>query len=255
MTKRILKATLCILLIIALMAGSSAATWWITERSVLYNEHTQSVKQNGMTFLGRYCTIEDYYNKLPDSFDPNSLNKSTELELLLAFSKYTMLYNDNNIVVRATYKGTKHNPELHMRAEFRFDNEEVLWGCPPGYSKIKDLMYFKSGNSYAYYTAEEYMHNYYKTGYEKGEEYLLILQYDNQIVRSHYSKGMYLEQLDNVFCINKLSGEYPSIKMFPGPVEYDATYFGAETKYVTADEFVELFMKAVNEYSVANGFS
>ena len=35
--------------------------------------------------------------------------------------------------------------------------------------------------------------------------------------------------------------------MFPGPVEYDATYFGAETKYVTADEFIELFIKAASQ--------
>jgi hypothetical protein len=49
--------------------------------------------------------------------------------------------------------------------------------------------------------------------------------------------------------LNKLSGEYPSIKMFFGPVEYDATHFGAETKYVTADEFVQLFIDAVNAYS------
>ena len=48
-------------------------------------------------------------------------------------------------------------------------------------------------------------------------------------------------------CLNKLSGEYPSIKTFPGPIEYDATYFGAETKYVTADEFIELFMKAASQ--------
>ena len=40
--------------------------------------------------------------------------------------------------------------------------------------------------------------------------------------------------------------------MFPGPIEYDATYFGAETKYVTADEFIQLFIDAVVEYGDAH---
>ena len=36
--------------------------------------------------------------------------------------------------------------------------------------------------------------------------------------------------------------------MLPGPVEYDATYFGAETKYVTDDEFIDLFITCAQEY-------
>jgi hypothetical protein len=77
--------------------------------------------------------------------------------------------------------------------------------------------------------------------FEQGERYLLFLSKTN--------KGHSIKFLEETLAICKLSGEYPSIIMLPGPAEYDATYFGAETKYVTADEFIQLFIDAVNAYS------
>lgn len=77
----------------------------------------------------------------------------------------------------------------------------------------------------------------YDKGFKHGEKYLLFI--DENSGDRFSLQG---------FAVGYLETDYPYIEIYPGITRYDATYFGAETKYVTANEFVRLFIDAVVDY-------
>jgi hypothetical protein len=76
---------------------------------------------------------------------------------------------------------------------------------------------------------------YYGAEYEEGKEYLII-----------YHSNRSYRKLGVPYHFAPLDGEYPYIEVYPDGTRYDATYFGAESKYVDKEEFVRLIKEAIN---------
>ena len=256
MGKKIIKRALCVLLVLSLMFVSSFSTFYFFEVSLIYSEVISYVitgeKDIEDVDLKKFYS-KDYGADINKGLD--SRGYTSDINDLMYYTCKSL----DGVIVRAKYLGRR---EARGGGKFKFKvNDILLKNGKFHIEKGEKIRYFAS-SSLRYYTFDEIAYHSYGTGYEKGEEYLLFLdQYTPASIYSdkptYYHMGGWLDRQNKYqfMCINKLSGEYPSIKMFPGPVEYDATYFGAKTKYVTADEFVELFMKAVNDYSAANGLN
>ena len=233
-----MKRILCVLISIILIISSGCITFYITEFSPLYDDYVKYKKSGENIFKDRGVTIADYYSKKPTNLDIASMAEKygfvSNIEKL-----YVFMLTRKSDIAKCTYLGRKFKTPYitGMSTIFEFEYNESVYG---GSS-------FKSGDSIVFHSPKVTLHYYsveelllYSSGdyYEKGEQYLLFSN------TRHTSSDL--------FIVCKLSGEYPSIKMFPGPIEYDATYFGAETKYVTADEFIQLFIDAVVEYGDAH---
>ena len=260
MNKRILKRLVCILLVLCLMFGSAYSVYYVTERSALYADLKYLCQFPDYKDSLSQFNIINYYKKLPQSFDPNKINVAS-MDGYLRTARFFIEWAYGgfqpqpscNAVVRAKYIGKTSNPEAKLRGEFKFKVTGVVIGDDFATIEIGDtVQLFSERYNLNRYSIAEYMLNYYDVKYEIGEEYLLFLIADSQVVnyKNDEVPYYYYYRPTNRIYLNKLSGEYPSMKMFPGPVEYDATYFGAETKYVSADEFVDLFYKAASEYEL-----
>lgn len=242
-----MKKFLCIFISIILIISSGAATLYVMEFSrIFYEYRVYKVNVGVNIFKERDVTFWNYYSKTPNDLDPVKLIENTKITadikgLYELIEKYSDDRISDSCVVKATYKGSKLRSEMlgdarvfYSEIEFELD-EKVLGDCS---DKVGDeISFFDDKAKLRCYSTIELLLHHYGEYYQKGEQYLIFKGEGSNL---YSNKVMYT-------C--KLSGEYPSIKMFPGPVEYDATYFGAGTKYVTADEFIELFIKAATEAS------
>ena len=218
------------------MLTSGGVAYLVAERCALYDDYVYYKRNEGVDiFKDLEMTFSEYYSNIPNDFDPLEAAERMELS-----TDVTKLFNTNvpdgdRVLLKATYLGETHGFEDRTVFNFQIDNiyfHEYIFSPKPG----DTIKIHEKANRLHYYTEKEFLLNYYGVAFEKGEEYLLFLDSN--------SRGRDISFVKNALAVCKLSGEYPSIKMFPGPVEYDATYFGAETKYVSADEFIELFMAA-----------
>ena len=234
-----MKKVFCILISIILILSSGGITFYITELSPLYNDYSYYREQGVSIFDDRGVTLANYYSKTPKDIDPVELAKSYSIESTDIQALYEIVYESKSEIrnwgiIKATYREKRRGIAYgSYYTSFKFECDEVLHGyCDV--NKGETIEFLSPKESLHYYSVDELMLHHYGEFYEKGEQYLIF-----------YLAG---SSPRNLISVCKLSGEYPSIKMFPGPVEYDATYFGAETKYVTADEFIDLFFREANEY-------
>ena len=195
--------------------------------------------------------IWEYYSSKPDWYEPYPTVYTLDKYFEAHAKKLPNGSNEKELVVmRGEFVTKKHNRRLdryYFNVNWYDDkiklssNEAVLVYKELGdkiykygtdsitlFESIRDEMYV------SYWTEYHLLLNYYGIRYEEGKEYLLITTtYRPQ--QSSPIKFYYYAPLD---------GEYPYIEVYPGPIRYDATYFGADTKYVSKDEFVELVAAA-----------
>ena len=240
MANKRLKRILCARIVLCLMFVSSFSVYYLTERSLIY----PNVVYNGLEL--NYDTLKEFYSKERDrsSIDSDLDNARTEITDL-----YYFLSNSNGcVILTGTYIGRS---PTNGGAEFKFQVNEVLLNSNDYPIKNGEKIQCFTSSDRAYYTNMELVFHSYGTEYEKGEQYLLFIEQhapvNDQSDKPGYSflGGPIAHDFYRFVYSAKLSGEYPSIKMFPGPIEYDATYFGAETKYVTADEFIDLIKNEI----------
>ena len=239
-----LKRIICFVLTLALAVGAGVSTYLVTERCAIYDDYVYYKRKEGTDiFKDLGITVSEYYTRLPKDFDPvkaaTDMELSTDVMELLATAGYAPINGDNRVMLRATYLGADHGFEIRTAFNFRI-NKIYSYEGKFDPTEGDTIRLYADADRLRYYTDTEFILNYYGVHFEKGEEYLLFL---NSSMR-----GRSISFVGNTLAVCKLSGEYPSIKMLPGPVECDATYFGAKTKYVTDDEFIDLFIAFAQEY-------
>ena len=239
--KIVFKRVFCVLLVLILVILSACVTFCFTEASSLYNRYLYDKYYYGVNIFKDYgVTVSDYYSKTPANFDPvkeaDTGNIKNDIGRELSAARTVLLGDNNYGIFKATYTSVKRDRYkfdgmTFVAALFCFDDCELVAGTAKEGYNIKDgkITVTTVGMDYNYYSLNELLHWYYGVGFVKGEQYLIISNSSN-----HH--------------IVRLGGEYPCLIMFPGAVEYDATYFGAETKYVDEDEFIDLFLTAAKEY-------
>jgi hypothetical protein len=174
--------------------------------------------------LKEHSMYEYYFSKVPTDF----VVKTDPVELKL-----------NVNVMHGKYLGKTHRQNTHEF--FYFINKGFL----EEHKVASKLMFVRCGfGDYAgIYSEEEdsyfcspitYMFNYYGIGFEVGKEYLVF-----------FSSSMY--GFGSQYVYAPLDGEYPYIEVYPGATRYDATYFGAESKYVSKEKFIELVSVRIYE--------
>ena len=217
----------CILLAVVIMLASSLATFIFIKDSIyVYDYHSLE-----------HLAPNEVNMKLPWNY----YSKKVPIHGTTPTFEEIISTKANICAARVVYKETVRKKK--PRATLIFDIKTLLYGNFEGETINLEM------SRYSYYSEFELL--LYRDGaeYKKGCEYLLLFEVDAdgtaRPLGSEQSDGINNKHHRNY--IAQLSGDYPSIKMVPGPVEYDATYFGAETKYVSADEFIELFIKAAQE--------
>ena len=234
------KKLVCVILTIALMFASSFSVYWVTQKSVLYKEIIAELIFHKNTDLSSF-SLKQFYSKNSSVYTERYMQKFyiNDMQEFLSVAG-----NDESIIVRAKYLGRKTNSQLLDRAEFKFEVCEVLLNTSTRKISAGDkIQYHQVHVEDQYYTTTDFVHYKYSVGYEKGEEYLLVL---NDFTSTYVVPNF--EESYGFVSVNKLTGEYPYIELCPGPVRYDATYFGAESKYVTPEQFIKLFMEALPGY-------
>ena len=76
-------------------------------------------------------------------------------------------------------------------------------------------------------------------GFERGEDYILFIPQGLTNMKKMVPQG--------IFPVAYFDGEYPRIIYHPFGIEIDATVMGAETKYVSKEEFIQLIYSAVEK--------
>ena len=243
--KNFLKITLCIILTFVLMFGAGASTYLVVERCAIYDDFVYYKRNEGVNiFRDMGMTISEYYCDVPTDFDPiataEKMELSTDPDILIKAMGYDTQWKDR-VVLSATFLGAKHGFEVRTQFEFQIDK---IYSYEGKFDPVEgDTITLKaSAERLHYYTQTEFLLNYYGVNFEQGEQYLLFLSKTN--------RGHDISFLSNTLAVCKLSGEYPSIIMLPGPAEYDATYFGASTKYVSNNEFLNLLTLRAQELVV-----
>jgi hypothetical protein len=234
-----LKKFLCVLISIILIISSAGVTFYITEISLIYSDYRYYKDSGTNIFKDHGVTLANYYSKTPTDIDPIELSErcgfSSDIQML--YKCVLRSQETNTAIMKVTYRGLNRKVEkrVGLVTETEFEVIETVYGRYSADTGDSVVIWLPK-TALHYRTAVELLLYHYGLFYEKGETYLI------------YYCGTFGP--DGILAVCKLSGDYPSIKMIPGPVEYDATYFGAETKYVSADEFIELFIKAARESGV-----
>ena len=221
--KKITKKSLIFLLIFSLLF-SSVGVYAFYTRFSFSGEYYKELKQDFCGTLKANSVYEYYFSKVPTDF----VVKTDPVELKL-----------NVNVMHGKYLGKTH----------RSNGEEFFYFINKGFLEkdktASKLMFVRCGwgNFISIYRGENdsyfcspitYMFNYYGIEFEVGKEYLVFF------VGSRYGFG-------SQYVYAPLDGEYPYIEVYPGATRYDATYFGAESKDVSKEEFIELVSGKVNE--------
>ena len=229
--KNAIKVSVCILLAVILVFTSSLATFCFIKDSVyiydLKNKKYYSAEQH------EQYKLWNYFDKVPKGLSYDGV-EAAELDQILQRA-------NKNHIARVTF--TEKISGKSIRTEFVFDVNEILLG---GYQSNTVSLRFGTDIP-SYYSSFEHMLYYHGAEYERGHEYLLFFETDEQ--GKTYPLGTFDKQnLTHLrYCIAPLDGEYPYIEVYPGTTRYDATHFGAESKHVTADEFAKLVINAISE--------
>ena len=176
--------------------------------------------------------IWDYYSKTPKWFDPKQH---------FSVDFWENFYSTNSSIARARFV-SEESAENEVSYSFyvndwiRKERESQRRDVTLTRKDLREFFCYSLKDFDEIYTSyrSEYqlMLSYYGAEYEKGQEYLII-----------YDTGYRLKSL---YYFAPLDGEYPYIEVYPGATRYDATYFGAESKYVDKDEFLRLIKEAIN---------
>ena len=240
MHKKIIKKVMCVLLVLSLMFVSSFSVYYLTEVSLIYSEVISNAVF-GYDSINDFNIKEFYSKEYKYDIDERLASSGyvTDVNVLLDYA----ILSSSGVIVKAKYLGRR---EVRGGGEFKFKVSEVLMNTGEYPIEKGEKIRYTAASDGRYYTFDEIVYHSYGMEYERGEEYILFLrqcapnlQYSDN-PRYVYMGGDLDRKIYRFACVSKLSGEYPSITIFPGSVEYDATYFGAENKYVTADEFVEM---------------
>ena len=152
----------------------------------------------------------------------NYFSKNTEYQLLKGDMSIedVLFYSD---IYYGKFEKISYSVESNERATFLFKHsggrrEFVSRGCVHEFYSREELALYQAG----------------RMEYEEGKHYLVFC--------SIFDNSMFLEGDDKnkVAVYAPLDEEYPYIEIYPGATRYDATYFGAASKDVTKEEFVEL---------------
>ena len=237
--KRLLLVFLALLVISGAVLGALAFAY----NDGYYYAHGQMLQRNPFKTVFYDKPIWEHYSINPDWFEP-------ERTRCMGFEEYLEEYSDEICVTRATFV---NEDKSSCRSEYLFnvtgwDKTKRVSMYNEAYLIYKDIpeniFYYSYQDSNSYYIGTEIytthhstytlMLSYYDVRYEKGKEYLLLSlpEYMRENL-SIFSGGKF-------YYIAPLDEEYPYIEVYPGAIRYDATYFGAETKDVTKEEFVEL---------------
>ena len=239
--KKVIGISVCVLLALIIVFTSALMTFCFIKDSIYYHElyYMDPLYTEGMN---SYFLPWNFYRKVPKGLSYDGV-EAVKLDDILQRAK-------TNNIARVTFTETVRGKRT--RAKFVFDINEMIVGNYHG--ETAELGFGTLAPSY--YSIFEHMLYYHGVEYKKGQEYLLFFETDGEGKTYPLGYNSVTQNLTHYrYYIAPLDGEYPYIEVFPGATQYDATYFGAKTKYVTADEFVELFMKAVNDYSAANGLN
>lgn len=120
-------------------------------------------------------------------------------------------------------KGIEYSSDTTFRTSFTFGVDNGIRRC-----------YSPNLVNYKFYSREELA--LYQAGveYEIGKNYMVFYNIDKT---ANFFTG---DDTSSVLVFAPLDGEYPYIELYPDGTRYDATYFGAESKYVEKEEFVRL---------------
>ena len=253
------KITVSVFLILALIVCSVTVTVQYTKRSMyFYDIQDMFYETDALEVLFKECPPWQYYSKFPKGVSYDDVASPSLDEVIDDMSNLYEFKSARRCLARCTFVKKVTNQSPSKRTELVFKVNEVALGKYP-YEYIH--LYFPR-NEQSYYTELEQMLNYFDVGYEEGEEYLLFLVIDDSY--NTYPQGMervvvgqrpsaagntLLNVTELVYpsyhFITKLSGEYPYIEFYPSLERYDATYFGANSKNVTASEFISLVYQAI----------
>ena len=209
--KKLSKMTICFILILSvLISGIGVYAYWT--RFSYYNTYWRELKKDFSGTLDNYPINEYYFSKAPRDFVPKT-------------EPINLDFRAN--VMRATYLGKSHRKG--GKEIFYFLSNEFLV-CEVEQKKIMAIpsrfSYEEWGENRDFFCSPlTYIFEYYGVEFEVGKEYLVFFS----AIGIHFR-----------YVYAPIDEEYPYIEVYPGATRYDATYFGAATKDVTKEEFVEL---------------
>jgi hypothetical protein len=138
------------------------------------------------------------------------------------------------------YKSSNVNV-LAKTTVYKFSVRERICFCGDCFENAKNIrMSFKFDllkNNRVFYSEAECTLAMHGKGFEAGKEYVIFPDEGrfDRFDRFIFNK---CEVLPRNFAIGYLDEEYPYIEFYPSLMRCDATFFGAETPYVSKEEFV-----------------
>ena len=257
--KKAIKITVSLFLTLSIIVCSVTLTLQYTKRSVyFYDIQDTFFETDAVDVLFKECPPWKYYAKFPKDISYDDVAVPS-LDSVIDDMGNVIYYGEvRRCLAQCTFVKKVTNDDPSKRTELIFKVNEVALGEYP-YEYIH--LYF-TRNEQSYYTELEQMLNYCGAGYEKGEEYLLFLVIDDSynthpqgaerivVGQTPSAAGNTLLNVTELVYpsyhfITKLSGKYPHMEFYPSMERYDATHFGADSKYVTTDEFVLLVRQAI----------
>lgn len=257
--KKAIKITVSIFLILALIVCSVTVTVQYTKSSMyFYDIQDIFFETDALDVLFKKCPPWKYYAKFPKDISYDDVAVPSLDSVIDDMSNFFDGRAFRRCLAQCTFVKKVTNDEPAKRTELVFKVNGIALGEYP-YEYIH--LYF-SRKEQSYYTELEQMLNYCDAGYEKGEEYLLFLVIDDSynthpqgtervvVGQSPPAAGNSSSNVTELVYpsyhfITKLSGKYPYMEFYPSMERYDATHFGAESKDVTADEFVSLVKQTI----------
>ena len=240
--KKTLKRSLCVFVVIIVLvslviSGLFVRSIYLSYRHDFFYSDNKNDLNEWLTVLEQY-PLREYLNPLPSWYSVED-NYERYKDILVPEKDHMRIFLTSTCPYYVTYKYS-YGKILENKTVYSFDVNKRLCSCYNCYdrNKIKLLCYYStlSRRNSAFYSDIECILAYYDKGFERNKEYIL---FPLSGYLSPDSKDFTTARIE-FFAVGYLDEEYPYIAVYPGDTRYDATSFGADSKYVTKDEFIDL---------------
>ena len=232
--KKIVISVSCTLLVV-LIVFFSVFAYWFSQNSMYIQDYKRSLRHStSKDDLKPFYKPSVYYSKEPEESDIKYAQAHTP-------DIYFRSYFAAHVTFILDYKNQ------HTRGGYAFKINKMFVKNAKVYNRSITLR--SNHPNFSYYTDYEKLMFHYGIEYEEGKDYIILFsrRFNDSKPNEYNDESFDFCMLDNSVVFIPLDEEYPYMEVYPGPNRYDATYFGASTKDVSKEEFVELVSKYAME--------
>lgn len=237
------KRLICVFLVVLILL-SATIEWCIVFVVDKYvRDFKYIAEDNGWGYVLSEYPLNEYLSKSPSWYYPDiSLSYGEpgypyppklydHVEYLFGFTcPYYVKYKSNYINILGQTSVYKFSvKERICLCDFCLDDTKSLRVCFELSERRSDLIFFSEN---------ECTLAFFEKGFERNKEYI-IFPWVYSFIEKNTNILSKCEFKEGIFAIGYLDEEYPYIEFYPSLIRCDATYFGAETPYVSKEVFVQ----------------